>query len=104
MANQNTPNSFAMSAVLNVAASQALTALAQIITVYNRGTAEVFITVDGSTPTVGGNAQWYLPAPAGSSVEITMSGPNQAEAGSGDYPVVQAISSAALLLYVVVNQ
>ncbi len=30
------------------------------------GTAEVYVTVDGSTPTVGGNGSWVLPAAIGS--------------------------------------
>jgi endonuclease YncB( thermonuclease family) len=44
---------------------------ASAVEVVNRsGTAEVFVTVDGSTPTVGGNDCEIIPAVAGASTVI----------------------------------
>lgn len=55
----------------NTVASITLNPAQDDITVRNRdGLAEVFFTVDGSNPTVGGNGTYLLPALAGASVKV----------------------------------
>jgi hypothetical protein len=104
MANANTPNAFAITAALATVGTFTFTALVETITVYNRtGTGEVFLTVDGSAPTVAGANQYYLPGVIGAAVSIPVSSPNQAENPTGSFPTLKAISAAALSLYVVVN-
>jgi pantoate kinase len=105
MAGPNTPTAFAITAALNVVAAQAFGEPAHEITVYNRtGAGEVFLTLDGSTPTVGGANQFYLPGILGAAVVITVIWPNQAENPTGSFPTLKAISAAALSLYTIINQ
>ncbi len=59
----------------------------QAVEVYSDGAANIYVTVDGSAPTVAGTHCWRVPAVAGASV-ISV-----ADAVPGDAVVVKLISS-----------
>lgn len=101
MATANTPTAGALTAAAGVA-SVAFTVppTVSLLTVFNRtGAGEVFITLDGSTPTVGGANQWFLPAIIGS-VEIPVIEPNQSERAANATMTLYAISAAALSIWI----
>lgn len=103
MAGPNTPISFPVTASLNTPVSApALTIPAHEIIIFNRSTGEVFITIDGATPTVAGVNQYYIPAVTGASLMIDVVQGEQSE-NNFVYPILQAISAAALSLWVVLH-
>jgi hypothetical protein len=104
MPNANTPVAWALSASANAVGTQVLEPDIHAITVVNRptGTSEVFITLDGSTPTVGGNNQWYVPP--GGIVTIPVATAPQAELASQTPVTLQAISATALSIWIEVDQ
>lgn len=100
-----TPQSVALTASAAAVGSVTFATIVKLVTVYNRtGTNEVFVTVDGSTPTVGGNNQFYVPGFIGASAQIPIASLNPVETPTGVFPTLRAISTGALSLYLVVNE
>lgn len=102
MAGPNTPVSFSLAASSSAPATQTLTVAAQQLSIVNRtGAGEVFITIDGTPPTVGGTNQFFIPA-AITELVIDVAQGEQGEKDL-DYLILQAISGSALSLWVTVH-
>lgn len=102
----NQPTAHAVAAASGAVGNWNIPVAAHSVRVYQRGTAEVFITVDGSTPAAGSDNQWYLPGVAGAYTDISITEAPQGEVVQGGEvgPNLQAVcATAALSLYVVVN-
>lgn len=100
MAGPNTPIAHMITAVVSVVATWEVPVYAHNLEVVNAGTGAAFITVDNSVPTVNGDNQFYVPA--GGLLNLPLNQPEQAE-GEINF-MVQAISAAALSLWVTVTQ
>ena len=98
----NDPISHNLTAAASTVGSWQLPVFAHLITVTNEGTAAAFVTVSGTVPTVNGDDTYYIPV--GGYGEIPIIEPLPAEASTAAKPTVQGISSAALSLWVAVNQ
>lgn len=94
----NTPVSHNLTAAAATAGSWACPVMTHLITVTNEGTAAAYVTVDGTVPTVNGDDQHFIPQ--GGFVEI----PITIVEGNTSPPTVQGISSAALSLWIEVDQ
>jgi len=100
----NTPTSAGLSGGAAAVASTPLSKAAHELTVFNRSasTDEVFFTIDGTTPTVGGANQYYLPVGGQVQVFVRQDSP-------GEFPAettlnLQAISAAAWSIWVQMEQ
>jgi hypothetical protein len=101
MPGPNTPTSHNLTAAASAVGSWACPVLATLITVTNEGTAGAWVTVDGSTPSVNGDNQYFIPA--GGYEEIPVVEIPQSQGGSGTL-TIKGISSAALSLWIEVDQ
>jgi hypothetical protein len=101
MAGPNTPTSHNLTAAANTAGSWTCPVLASLITVTNEGTANAWVTVDGSTPTVNGDGQYFVPT--GGYEEIPIVENTAAEGGTGTL-TIKGISTGALSLWIEVDQ
>lgn len=97
MAGPNTPTSHNLTAAASAVGSWLLPVRPSLITVTNEGTANAWATTDGSTPTVNGDDQYFIPAGGYEEIPITEI------AGTGPI-TIQAISPAALSLWIEVDQ
>ena len=96
------PVAHQIAAAANVVGSWTSPVTAVALILANEGTAWAFVTVDGPAPTVGGDGQFAVGP--GSSVTVRVASGQQTSLPTGyTGPVVQAISSAALTLYVEVS-
>lgn len=101
MPGPNTPTSHNLTAAVGVVGSWTCPVLGHLLTVTNEGTAAAWVTVDGSTPSVNGDDEFFVPS--GGFEEIPVFEHSAAEGGNPPL-VVQAVSSAALSLYIEVDQ
>lgn len=97
------PASHAVTALANAEADYNIPAGAKVLSVINRtGAAEVFLTTDGTAPTVAGDNQWYLPA-AITQIDIPLDFSEPGETAKAAQ-TLKAISSSALSLWVEVSE
>lgn len=92
----NTPASFGLSGAAATAASSVIPAERKLITVTNRSSSpEVWITLDGSAPTVGGANSWYLASGVSRTIPVLV---------ATQTTPISAIGSAAWAIWVEVNE
>ena len=97
MPGPNTPTSHNLTAAASTVGSWQLPTRPSLITVTNEGTANAWVTVDGTAPTVNGDNEYFVPTGGYEEIPIT-------EIAGTAAITIQGISTQALSLWVEVDQ